>query len=241
MKLILQLAILILSIISISYEACIPGENCPYNQGECQDDQCLCKDGFYTLIDSSKAITDQVFCDYEQISMKLMLLMEVLLPGSGQIYSKRWLHGIIKFGLFISFIIVSVVFTKTILIPKCFIIAKNALIGGGEGGNDNQNQANQQNQENQQNESNQIIDRLPENVPNNQNDNGNQTVANFISDCMSLQGVEDIKFGGTQKCKKISYIFSRIIIYLFWTVYSLDIYLIFFLIYSDGEGIPYSG
>ena len=76
--------------------------------------------------------------------MKLMLLMEVLLPGSGQIYSKRWLHGIIKFGLFISFIIVSVVFTKTILIPKCFIVAKNALIGGGEGGNDNQNQANQQ-------------------------------------------------------------------------------------------------
>ena len=87
MKLLLQIAILTLLIISLSYEACIPGENCPYNQGEC-----ICKNGFFTLIDSSKAITDQVFCDYEQISMKLMLLMEVLLPGSGQLYSKRWLQ-----------------------------------------------------------------------------------------------------------------------------------------------------
>ena len=237
MKLLFKIEILTFLIISLSYEACIPGENCPYNQGECQDDQCICKNGFFTLIDSSKAITDQVFCDYEQISMKLMLLMEVLLPGSGQIYSKRWLHGIIKFCIFVSFVIVSVVFTKTIYIPKCFIIAKNALIGGGgeEGGNDNQNQANQQNQQNENNEE------LEENDANNLNDNGNQTVANFISDCMSLQGAENIRFGGTPKCKKISYIFSRIIIYLFWTVYSLDIYLIFFLIYSDGEGIPYSG
>ena len=125
MRLLLQIAILALLIISLSYEACIPGENCPYNQGECQDDQCICKDGFYTLIDSSKAITDQVFCDYEQISMKLMLLMEVLLPGSGQIYSKRWIHGAIKFSIFIAFIIATVVKIKDILLISDYMSLRN--------------------------------------------------------------------------------------------------------------------
>ena len=212
MKLILQLAILILSIISISYEACIPGENYPYNQGECQDDQCLCKDGFYTLIDSSKEIIDQVFCDYEQISMKLMLLMEVLIPGSGQFYSKRWIHGVIKFSVFVAFVIISAVVKKKILIPKCFVIAKNALIGGGGDGEENQD---------------------------NNNDNKKDTFVGFVSDCMSLKSAADIKFGG-ESTKKFCYIFSKIIIYIFWTIYSLDIYLIFFLIYSDGEGVPFS-
>ena len=212
MKLILQLAILILPIISISYEACIPGENCPYNQGECQDDQCLCKDGFYTLIDSSKEIIDQVFCDYEQISMKLMLLMEVLIPGSGQFYSKRWIHGVIKFSVFVAFVIISVVVKKKILIPKCFVIAKNALIGGGGDSEENQD---------------------------NNNDNKKDTFVGFVSDCMSLKSAADIKFGG-ESTKKFCYIFSKIIIYIFWTIYSLDIYLIFFLIYSDGEGVPFS-
>ena len=212
MKLILQLAILILSIISISYEACIPGENCPYNQGECQDDQCLCKDGFYTLIDSSKEIIDQVFCDYEQISMKLMLLMEVLIPGSGQFYSKRWIHGVIKFSVFVAFVIISAVVKKKILIPKCFVIAKNALIGGGGDSEENQD---------------------------NNNDNKKDTFVGLVSDCMSLKSAADIKFGG-ESTKKFCYIFSKIIIYIFWTIYSLDIYLIFFLIYSDGEGVPFS-
>ena len=212
MKLILQLAILILSIISISYEACIPGENCAYNQGECQDDQCLCKDGFYTLIDSSKEIIDQVFCDYEQISMKLMLLMEVLIPGSGQFYSKRWIHGVIKFSVFVAFVIISAVVKKKILIPKCFVIAKNALIGGGGDSEENQD---------------------------NNNDNKKDTFVGFVSDCMSLKSAADIKFGG-ESTKKFCYIFSKIIIYIFWTIYSLDIYLIFFLIYSDGEGVPFS-
>ena len=220
MKLIFHLSILILSIISISYEACIPGENCPYNQGECQDDQCLCKDGFYTLIDPSIEIIDQVFCDYEQISMKLMLLMEVLIPGSGQFYSKRWIHGVIKFSVFVAFVIISVVVKKKILIPKCFVIAKNALIGGG---GDDEEKKEENNEDNNKND----------------NDNKKDTVVGFISDCMSLKSAKDIKFGG-ENTKKFCYLFSKIIIYIFWTIYSLDIYLIYFLIYSDGEGVPFS-
>ena len=61
-------------------------------------------------------------------------------------------------------------------------------------------------------------------------------VTSLISDYMSLRNVTELGFGGADKCKK----FSIIIIYIFWTFYSIDIYLIFFLIYSDGESIPYS-
>ena len=46
--------LLLLFLFSLSHPACIPGENCPYNQGECNEDQCICKDGFFTIIDSSK-------------------------------------------------------------------------------------------------------------------------------------------------------------------------------------------
>ena len=59
-------------------------------------------------------------------------------------------------------------------------------------------------------------------------------VTSLISNYMSLQNITKLKFGG--RCPK----FSIIIIYIFWTFYSIDIYLIFFLIYSDGESIPYS-
>ena len=231
MKLLFQIAILTLLIISLSYEACIPGENCPYNQGECQDDQCICKDGFYTLIDSSKAITDQVFCDYEQISMKLMLLMEVLLPGSGQLYSKRWIHGAIKLSIFIAFIIVTVVKMKHILIPKCFIIAKNALIGEGEKKEDSKEEEKKEPFVKDRNDENDDDD--------NKKMSGGLHVKSLIDDYMSLQDVTKLGFGGSDsdRCTK----FSLIIIYIFWTFYSIDIYLIFFLIYSDGEGIPYGG
>ena len=138
--------------------------------------------------------------------MKLMLLMEVLIPGSGQFYSKRWIHGIIKFSVFVAFVIISAVVKKKILIPKCFVIAKNALIGGGGDGEENQD---------------------------NNNDNKKDTFVGFVSDCMSLKSAKDIKFGG-ENTKKFCYLFSKIIIYIFWTIYSLDIYLIYFLIYSDG-------
>ena len=129
MKSLLISSILIL-LISFSNQTCIPGENCPYNQGECQDDQCICKDGFFTLIDSSKSEIDQVFCDYGQISIKLMLLFEVVLPSAGQFYAKRWIHGIVKLVIVACFLFTSLFITKKCLIPKCYIVIKNAFLGG---------------------------------------------------------------------------------------------------------------
>ena len=59
-----------------------------------------------------------------------MLLFEVLIPGSGQLYSRQWIFGGIKLGLFLSFLIISFYIKKQILIPKCCIIVKKALLGG---------------------------------------------------------------------------------------------------------------
>lgn len=224
MKVLLNSFILML-IISFSYQTCIPGENCPYNQGECSDDQCICKDGFFTIIDSSKKDIDQVFCDYEQISIKLMLLFEVLLPSSGQFYAKRWIHGIVKFVIVACFLITSLFITKKCLIPKCYIVLRNLFFGGDDDKDKKKDKDENDNTEN-----------LESNKEKTSDDE------NIISDCMQLKSVRDIPgFGGSRdSCvSNAKFYFSRISIYIFWTVYSLDIYLIFFQLYSDGEGIPF--
>jgi hypothetical protein len=224
----LLIILLVFLFFSYTLQACIPGENCPYNQGECTDDQCSCKDGFFTIIDSEKEEINQIFCNYEQISVKMMLLLEVLLPSSGQVYCGRYIHAAIKFALVVSFILVSKFLTKKILIPKCFIVAKNALLGGGDDNKDDEKKEKKENNNDNDNEE----DRLPD----------DEVEENSLSDCFSLKTTKDIsvKFGGTsKKCQRFVFYFSRIIIYAFWTFYSVDIYLIFFKLYSDGKGIPF--
>ena len=226
MKSSLKILLLILISLSISCQeeseqTCIPGKNCPYNQGECSDDQCSCKDGFYTLIDPTISIVNQTFCNYKQISMKLMLLFEVLVPGVGHLYSRQWIFGAIKFVLFISYIIISFKSEeKKFFIPKCFILAKNALIGGVDDKDQNDDM---------------IIDNKGyEKI----SDNNKQKAKDVLYDCISLKPIDKkfVEFGGSSKCKCI----GKMEIYIFWAVYSIDIYLIFFKIYPDANGIPYS-
>ena len=216
--------ILILLLFSFSKEGCFPGENCPYNQGECSDDQCICKDGYFTIIDPEKDDIDQVFCDYEQISVKLMLLFEVIIPGSGQLYAQRWIHGIIKLALFIAFIVVSCTVEKRLLIPKLFIYAKKALLGGGDGDDDKKKEGKEDGQ-NQENE--------------------NEKPKSWVRDFLSFEDADPSKlgFGGTKEFKekmaKFCSWFAKVVIYIFWFVYSVDIYLIFFRLYPDGKGISF--
>lgn len=230
MKSLLISSILIL-LISFSNQTCIPGENCPYNQGECQDDQCICKDGFFTLIDSSKSEIDQVFCDYGQISIKLMLLFEVVLPSAGQFYAKRWIHGIVKFVIVACFLITSLFITKKCLIPKCYIVIKNAFLGG----DDDKKKDKDKDKDDKNGTDKEDND---DGKDDNKHDADDE---NLVSDCMQLQSVKELGFGGSRESclSNFKYYFSRASIYLFWTVYSLDIYLIFFQLYDDGEGIPF--
>ena len=264
MKSLFRLTLLVLITILISCkepgqepeQICTPGENCPFNQGECTDNQCICKDGFYTLIDSSKNINDQKFCNYRQISMKLMLLFEVLVPGSGQLYSHNWIFGIIKLALFVCFLIISFGITKQILIPKCCIIVKDALIG--EGKDDKKEEEKDEKskgrkkkgeiniKDDEKDDDKLEIEEEKEEKDNNENKNNpkkdDNNVKSLINDCMDFEAlsVDKLKFGSSiplsQKAMKI---ILKMFIYIFWVVYSVDIYLIFFKIYPDGKGIPY--
>jgi hypothetical protein len=236
-----SLKILLLILISLtiscqeeSEQTCIPGKNCPYNQGECSDNQCSCKDGFYTLIDPTISIVNQTFCNYEQISRKLMLLFEVLLPGIGQIYSSRLTYGIIKFISFLGYIIISIFEFKYFFIPKCFIIAKNAFFGGGDKGDNNNANNNDGNNE--------INNEGQYQAINNNGENPNNGENCLINDCINLEPLKTDKFNfkGDKKCETLRRFIYKILIYIFWTVYSIDIYLICFKIYPDGKGIPYS-
>ena len=217
--------ILILLLFSFSYEGCFPGENCPYNQGECSDDQCICKDGYFTIIDPEKEDIDQVFCDYEQISIKLMLLFEVIIPGLGHlIFSKIWILGIIKLFLFTVFLVVSLMVEKRLLIPKLFIYAKKALLGGGDGSDDNKKEGEGEGQDNE-----------------NEKPKSKAWVKDFLS--FEEANPDTISFGGTQEFKekmaKFCSCFAKVVIYIYWFVYSIDIYLLFFRLYPDGNGISF--
>ena len=243
MKSSLKILLLILISLSISCQeeseqTCIPGKNCPYNQGECSDDQCSCKDGFYTLIDPTISIVNQTFCNYKQISMKLMLLFEVLVPGVGHLYSRQWIFGAIKFVLFISYIIISFKSEKKFFIPKCFILAKNALIGGVDNKEDDDKKKKKENDEDDKNDNDkdQNDDMIIDNKGYQKKliDNNAEEV---FYDCISLKPIDNklVTFGGSsKKC------IGKMEIYIFWAVYSIDIYLIFFKIYPDANGIPYS-
>ena len=115
-------------------------------------------------------------------------------------------------------------------------MAKNALLGGGDDNKDDEKK------EKKENHNDNEEDRLPEDSQNKnrKNDDDDEDEENSLSDCFSLKTTKDIKFGGTsRKCKRFIFYFSRIIIYAFWTFYSVDIYLIFFQLYSDGKGIPF--
>ena len=245
MKSSLKILLLILISLSISCQeeseqTCIPGKNCPYNQGECSDDQCSCKDGFYTLIDPTISIVNQTFCNYKQISMKLMLLFEVLVPGVGHLYSRQWIFGAIKFVLFISYIIISFKSEKKFFIPKCFILAKNALIGGVDNKEDDDKKKKKEKDEDDKNDNDkdQNDDMIIDNKGyQKMTDNDKQNAKEVLYDCISLKPIDNklVTFGGSsKKC------IGKMEIYIFWAVYSIDIYLIFFKIYPDANGIPYS-
>ena len=172
-----------------------------------------------------------------------MLLFEVLLPGAGHLYSSQWIFGPIKFVIFVIFIIISFTKIEQFFIPKCIIIAKNALIGGGDDKKDDDEEEKKQLKDEKDekdvdnDEKKKDLIMSVRNI--NEDINKNQRSAkDQFDDCMALKPIDDKlhKFGGSYKDKCI----YKILIYIFWTVYSIDIYLLFFKLYPDGKGIPYS-
>ena len=78
---------------------CTPGGNCPYFSGFCNADKCVCKPGYISLIASN--VIDPVYCNYQQKSRWLPLILELLMPSLGLFYLGRIGHAILKLFLFI--------------------------------------------------------------------------------------------------------------------------------------------
>ena len=107
--------------IKASYEQqCIMGQNCPFNQGICSGDTCSCKEGYYSLLDNSKPFNNQIFCNYEQTSQYVPIILEMFLPSIGHfVVGKYWL-GLIKLILLLSYCISFYLLYQKLEFPKLF-------------------------------------------------------------------------------------------------------------------------
>ena len=75
--------------------ACIPGENCPINQGFCSQSQCICLYGYKTHFKDENQ-SNQIYCNYRQINRLVPLIIEFFFPSFGLFYVGRIIHGFIK-------------------------------------------------------------------------------------------------------------------------------------------------
>ena len=196
----------------------------------------------------------------DSLPPQTLLLFEVLVPGSGQLYSHQWIYGGIKLGLFLSFLFISFKIKQQILIPKCCLIVKNALLGGNK--DDKKDEKKEDKKDNQKKEDD-IIENDEENDnkekkinidlsilpsqgkkdPVNKQDDNPNNIKGLLNDCMAFEALSSdvLVFGSKENsCNSCFKKFMEVVLYIFWIVYAVDIYLIFFTIYPDGNGIPYA-
>ena len=95
--------ILFMSINSIK-ALCIPGENCPANQGYCSGSECVCLYGFATF-NKNATNNNLTYCNYHQINRFAPLIIEIFFPSIGLIFIGRIFHGLIKMTLYIIIIL----------------------------------------------------------------------------------------------------------------------------------------
>ena len=107
--------------IKLSYEQkCIMGQNCPFNQGICQADFCSCSEGYYTLFDQSTPVDKQIFCNYEQTSHYIPLILEMFLPSIGHFVVGKYWIGLIKLFLLLGFVIPHYILYEKLEFPDLF-------------------------------------------------------------------------------------------------------------------------
>ena len=112
---------LFLSFFVFSYEQapqCILGKNCPFNQGVCTTPNfCKCNEGFETLIDETALPGQQIYCNYEQMSQYMPIILEVFLPSMGHFVAGNIWLGAGKLILVISFVLSSFTLYDEIRVP----------------------------------------------------------------------------------------------------------------------------
>ena len=110
--------ILLLFAFTISQQ-CIPGTNCPLNQGICSGGACQCLEGYRTFYNKALPLEQQIYCNYQQINHFIPLALE-LIPGIGlgHFYIGRYWLGIIKLCLAITFLSCNFYLYKELKVPS---------------------------------------------------------------------------------------------------------------------------
>lgn len=85
---------------SFTSSQCVLDKNCPSKTGTCQEDVCICINGYKTFIDS-KNENNPIYCTYEQKSKWIALVLEMFLPPFGHFYLGRMVHFSIKLTLMV--------------------------------------------------------------------------------------------------------------------------------------------
>ena len=129
-----------LSLIILSYQQqCISGKNCPFEQGQCIADKCVCNTGYQTLLVQSTP-DQQIYCNYKQISQYTPIILEIFLPSVGHFTVGNYWLGLIKISLLLAYVISSYIGFGKLEPPELWLtLMKKIGIAGFLGISSNEN------------------------------------------------------------------------------------------------------
>lgn len=117
-----------ITIILVSFSVCQAQQNskcnyinCPYLQGICSNDKCICARHYTTITDKSNK-NNQIYCNYHSKSKITAFLLEFFFPlGLGHFYTDNYGKGLIKL----------ILFTLLLLVCCCELCCIRSLITKG--------------------------------------------------------------------------------------------------------------
>ena len=227
-------------------QQCILGNNCPYNQGICVADTCNCYKGYYSLLDESLPVDQQIYCNYRQISQYTPIILEIILPGFGHLYVGKYWMALIKISLLLSFIFSSYYLYHEFRFPELFtdLFEKIGFSGiiSMEKKEDGENKEEEEEEEDDNNGK--VLLRAGPNkskekyiVKKQNHVEGNNNTEEPENQQRLIQNEEDEnKEEKWNKFMKIVFDLSGIFISL---LYFMDLFLYKFGVYNDGNDVPF--
>ena len=226
-------------------QQCILGNNCPYNQGICVADSCNCYKGYYTLLDSSLPVDQQIYCNYKQISQYTPIIIEIILPGFGHLYVGKYWMALIKISLLLTFLFSSYYLYHEFRFPELFTdlfekIGFSGIISVEKKDEDGENKEGEEEKKEEEEEDNNGKHIL--------RGGRNQDKVKYVvkkqyrededtKEEKLIQNEEDgNKEEKSNKFMKIIFELSGILISL---LYFMDLFLYKFGVYNDGNDVPF--
>ena len=115
-------------------QQCMAGQNCPLNQGICTGETCQCLEGYKTVLDKALPLEKQTYCNYQQVNHYVPLVLEFCPAiGLGHFYAGKYIQGLIKLFLGITWLSAMIYLHKEFQIPDfvqtCIKTMTNKILG----------------------------------------------------------------------------------------------------------------